>query len=76
MMHLATYNHVLGLARQLNLAEQMKLLQALLGEISSDVAVEEVQKHSILELRGLGSAIWQDVDVEKYIQQERDVWDG
>jgi hypothetical protein len=28
-----------------------------------------------MELEGLGKEIWQDVDVEKYIDEERNSWD-
>jgi hypothetical protein len=30
----------------------------------------------ILELRGLGKHLWQDVSVKDYINAERDSWDG
>jgi hypothetical protein len=30
--------------------------------------------HSVLELRGLGKEIWQDIDVDEYIRQERASW--
>lgn len=31
---------------------------------------------SILELRGLGKHLWQDVSVKNYINAERDSWNG
>jgi hypothetical protein len=31
--------------------------------------------HNITELRGLGKEIWKGVDVEKYINEERNSWD-
>lgn len=31
--------------------------------------------HSILELKGLGKEIWQDVDTDEYVNQLRDEWD-
>jgi hypothetical protein len=33
-------------------------------------------RRSILELRGLGKHLWQDVSVKDYINAERDSWDG
>jgi hypothetical protein len=33
-------------------------------------------KHSILELEGLGKAIWQGIDAQQYVDQERDSWTG
>jgi hypothetical protein len=75
-MALAMYHQVLNMARRLERAEQLKLLQALLGEIGSGVGADAAKKRSILELKGLGREVWQGVDVEKYIQEERASWDG
>ena len=33
-------------------------------------------KHSILELIGLGKEVWEGVDADEYIDQERESWDG
>jgi hypothetical protein len=33
------------------------------------------KKYSLLQLEGLGKEIWQDVNVDEYIDQERDSWD-
>ena len=30
--------------------------------------------HSIMELKGLGKEIWQGLDVEKYLREEKDSW--
>lgn len=32
-------------------------------------------KHSILEFEGLGKEIWQGIDVQKYIEEERNSWE-
>lgn len=47
----------------------------LLGSLGADV-VPDTPQRSILELKGLGREIWQNVDVEKHIQEERASWDG
>lgn len=31
---------------------------------------------NVSQLRGLGKAIWSDVDVDDYVRREREVWDG
>ncbi len=31
--------------------------------------------HSILELRGLGKALWKDIDPVEYVWTERESWD-
>ena len=32
-------------------------------------------KHNLNELRGLGKEIWQDLDIDNYINNERAQWD-
>jgi hypothetical protein len=42
-----------------------------------DAPLSDVQvKHSILELEGLGKALWQGIDAQQYVDQERDSWNG
>lgn len=74
-MAIANYNQVLTMARQLELTEQLKLLQALIGTITTDLNFSPVH-HSIYELKGLGRDIWQGLDVDDYLKQERATWDG
>jgi plasmid stability protein len=38
-------------------------------------AVDEPAPLSILELRGLGKALWRDVDPRKHVERERRAWD-
>jgi len=33
-------------------------------------------RRSILELRGLGKEIWEDIDAQDYVEQERASWNG
>lgn len=33
-------------------------------------------RRSLMELRGLGKEIWEDIDVAEYVRQERQSWDG
>ncbi len=34
----------------------------------------EKKQHRIIELEGLGSEIWKEIDIEGYIHKERDGW--
>lgn len=34
------------------------------------------KKHDIRELKGLGKKLWRSVDVDEYIERERETWDG
>ena len=64
-----TYTDALSLARQLDLSEQLRLLEALAAMVRQRLPAQS--RRSILELRGLGKEIWQGVDVQAYIPQER-----
>jgi hypothetical protein len=50
----------------------------LLEELASIVHRHEAPKpkRSIMELQGLGKEIWQGIDVQEYVDQERDSWNG
>ncbi len=68
-----TYTEVLNQVRSLDLDGQVQLLEELAAIVRYKVAVWP--KHSILELKGLGKEIWQDIDVAKYIEEERNSWE-
>ncbi len=38
-------------------------------------AVQNKEKRSVLELRGLGKGLWDNVDAADYIENERNTWD-
>ena len=61
-------------------AEQIKPLPAterlrLLAVIARDLAPEEKELHSIMELEGLGAEIWEGVDAQEYVNELREEWD-
>jgi hypothetical protein len=74
-MTIATYNQVLLMAQQLEPNEQIKLLKALINVIPSDVE-HSTKAKSVFELQGLGKEVWNKVDVDAYIKEERASWDG
>jgi len=54
---------------------QIKEKKALLTRITYDImSKDESKKHSIIEIKGLGSDIWQTIDIDAYIASERDTW--
>jgi hypothetical protein len=46
-----------------------------LGEVKID-STPPKRRRSILELRGLGKSLWQEVSVGDYLKVERDSWHG
>ena len=69
-----TYREVLNQAQHLTTEEQLRLLEELAALIRRQ-GVMRSKKHSIMELKGLGKEIWEGVDVEKYIDEERNSWE-
>ena len=73
-MQTVAYREALERARQLTPDEQLELLEELAAIVRKRVTAKP--KHSIMELKGLGKEIWERIDVEKYIEEERNSWDG
>lgn len=68
------YNEILNRVRsELSPEEQLRLA----GELSRLAALKgDQQRHSILDLEGLGKDVWNRVDPDTYIAEQRDSWDG
>lgn len=71
---MSTYAYREALSRVLLLTpdEQLQLLADIAAMLRQQVTVEP--KHSIMELKGLGKEVWEGIDVEKYIDEERNSW--
>lgn len=69
-----TCDDVLGDVQRLTPTDQLRLLKRLAIIVRGQVKDE--RPRNILELRGLGKEIWQGVDVQDYIDQERASWNG
>jgi hypothetical protein len=73
-MSLITYEQIMQMTRQLELAEQLRLLEALTRLVRHQAA--EATSHNIMELEGLGAEVWQDVDAQAYVNEERASWES
>ena len=69
---MADYEEVLDQVRKLSLVDQARLLEELAMLVCA--RIQAWPKHSIMELEGLGKELWQGIDVEKYIEEERNSW--
>lgn len=64
---------ILKQIRDLPRSEQEEIV----AEIQKQLAqTGRPHKRSILELRGLGKEIWEGVNVDEYLREERESWDG
>lgn len=73
-MAMSTYDQVLKMTKRLNLPEQLQLLETLSRMVRDQVT--EAKPHSIMELEGLGAEIWQGIDAQAYVDQERASWES
>ena len=61
-------------SRALGPADRLRLIAELVGELSGEL--DRQPRRSLLELQGLGKSVWQGVDVDEYLRQERSSWNG
>jgi len=71
-MSINAYHKILLQIQQLTLDEQFQLMEDLLAMLRSQIVHKPLR--SLLELEGLGEENWIGVDVQAYIDQERDSW--
>jgi hypothetical protein len=70
----ASYEDVLEKAQALDVAEQLRLLEAIATTLQEKLATTAV--HHVTELRGLGKEIWTGIDAQAYVARERAAWNG
>lgn len=68
------YNQVRHQIESLTLDEQLRLLEELTMLVRCRVMPQH--KRSILELEGLGKEVWNGIDAQEYVNQERGRWNG
>lgn len=67
------FNQVLSQVQHLEPDEQRRLLEELSAIVQQQYAARP--KHRITEFKGLGKEVWRKIDVEKYIEEERNSWE-
>ena len=73
-MSTVTYQRVLGQAERLSPNDQLRLVEELAASVRRRGLT--VRRRSIMELEGLGQDMWQGIDAQVYVDQERDAWSG
>ena len=69
---MSDYEEVLDKARELSLLDQARLVEELSKLVRA--RIQAWPKYSIMELKGMGRELWRGIDVEKYIEEERNSW--
>lgn len=73
-MATTSYESALRMAASLSREEQLRLIRELASRTGEERPSET--RHSILELRGLGREIWNGIDAQEFVRQERSSWNG
>jgi hypothetical protein len=71
-MSTSAYQEVLNLVKQLTIDKQLRLLEELTAMVHHQSTTEP--EHNIMEFKGIAKGTWAGVDVQAYINQERDSW--
>jgi len=58
------------------IAEQLHLIALISKKLATHSKSIEQNKHSLLELEGLGAEIWQGIDAQRYVDELRQEWDN
>ena len=69
-----TYEAALQMAELLTRDEQERLIRELAARAAG--GAPSGAKHSIMELCGLGKEIWDGIDAQEYVNNERASWNG
>jgi hypothetical protein len=59
----------------LPLGEQCRLIELIARKMAQANGTSLPQKHSIMELHGLGAEIWKGIDAQEYVNELRKEWD-
>jgi hypothetical protein len=70
---MTSYQDIRRRVEELTPDEQIRLLEELAVLVHRR---SSPRPRSILELQGLGKEIWQGIDAQQYVDQERDSWNG
>jgi hypothetical protein len=70
-----TLDKILGISEQLSSTDQLRLISLLSERLRSEMGREE-NPIDMLSLTGLGAELWQEIDIDAYLEQERASWEN
>ncbi|MCD6298044.1 MAG: hypothetical protein J7M30_12915 [Deltaproteobacteria bacterium] len=73
-MQATRHKKILEEVGKLNQAEQFRLLEQIVVLIRDKTTMKT--RRSILEIQGMGKDVWKNIDAQKYVDKERDSWNG
>ena len=73
-MQATRHKKILEEVGKLNQAEQLRLLEQIVVLIRNKTTMKS--RRSILEIQGMGKDVWKNIEAQKYVDKERDSWNG
>jgi hypothetical protein len=70
-----TLDEVLSASERLSLADQLSLISLLFERVRHELDRDN-EPVDMLSLAGLGAELWQEIDVDAYLKQERASWEN
>jgi hypothetical protein len=71
----ATLDQALTITEALTPADQLRLISILSERLSSEIEVG-TEQIDLLTLAGLGADIWEQIDTDAYLDEERNSWES
>jgi hypothetical protein len=72
---MTTLDEVLSASERLSLADQLSLIGLLSERVHRELDRDN-EAVDILSLAGLGAELWQQIDADAYLEQERTSWEN
>jgi hypothetical protein len=69
-----TLDDVLAISKRLSLADQLSLISQLSDQVRRELD-RDGEPVDMLTLAGLGAEVWQEINVDAYLEQERTSWE-
>jgi len=69
-----TYDDYVRGIKGLRPEEQLSLVGIISARLKRTLARKR-PKHSVMELEGLGAAVWRGIEAQEYVRRERESWD-
>jgi len=69
-----SYSDCVSAIAGLNPEEQLRLLEVISSKLRRTLGRKDATQ-SIMKLEGLGAEIWEGIDAQEYVQDERKAWD-
>ena len=75
MNQMITLDQVLETSEQLPVSDQLRLISLLAQRLRGHMTDED-KPVDILSTLGLGAELWQEIDSDAYLEQERESWEN